>query len=102
VGIWETTNFRRIECIATSPSDALLAVDERLRRMRASGWVFPPDAAIDLRTSGFGWAARVVVPNMDRKKGFELRRRVDRPRRMHSTTRLREIAEIAEAALKSG
>jgi hypothetical protein len=99
VGSWETTRFRRIECIAASPTDALLAVDERLRRMRASGWQIPAEAAIDLRPSGFGWSAGLVLPAHDRAAGFELRRRLERPRRVHSgvQARLDEVALADEA-----
>lgn len=74
---WETTTFRRLECIAENPSDALIAVDERLRRMRRAGWQIPDDASVDLRPSGHGWAARLVLPESHRDgDAWSLQRRI--------------------------
>jgi hypothetical protein len=76
---WEETTVRRIECIAENPSDALVAVDERLRRMRREGWQIPDDAAVDLRPSGFGWAARLVLPDRCRRgDSWAIHRRIRR------------------------
>ena len=97
---WEETTFRRIESIAENPSDALVAIDERLRRMRRAGWQVPDDAAVDLRPSGFGWAARLVLPaRFQQGDAWLLRRRIRRrkPRTVSGIEQLRP-ADVAKEA----
>lgn len=92
---WETSTVRRIESIAENPSDALVAIDERLRRMRSAGWQIPDDAVVDLRPSSFGWAARLLLPARDRLgDSWVIRRRVrTRPKRAVSGIEL--VANVA-------
>lgn len=92
---WETSTVRRIECIAENPSDALVAVDDRLRRMRSAGWQIPDDAVVDLRPSSFGWAARVVLPERDRQgDSWVIRRRI-RNRSARPVSGIELCADIA-------
>lgn len=90
---WEETVFRRVESIAENPSDALQAIDDRIRRMRRMGWNIPDDAAVDLRPSGFGWAARLVLPDRFREGlGWMLRRRIrTRSRSVSGIEQLRAV-----------
>ena len=73
---WQYSDFVRIACVAQSRHEALSAIEGRIERLRVRGWEIPKDALVEVRPSGFGYAASLILPERYRVgNSYRLRQR---------------------------
>ena len=62
-------------CVAQTRHAALSSIESRIEKLRNQGWELPQDAYVEIRPSGFGYAASLILPERCRNgRAFQLRR----------------------------
>jgi hypothetical protein len=75
---WEHNDFTRLSCLANDRDKALSAIEARIARLRGAGWEIPPASLVEVRPSGFGYAASLLMP--ERVGARHVLRRWNEPR----------------------
>jgi hypothetical protein len=80
---WQYKEFVRLTCVGQVRQEALSAIESRIAGLRARGWQIPEDSVVEVRPSGFGYAASLLLADKV-GRSYRLRRWVD--------TRMRSVS----------
>ncbi len=80
---WQYKEFVRLTCVGQVREEALRAIETRIVRLRSRGWQIPEDSVVEVRPSGFGYAASLLLADKV-GRSYRLRRWID--------TRIRSVS----------